>query len=124
MKILIDMNLSPDWVATLAKYRIESVHWSTIGDFGATDRVIMEWAVTHNYIILTNDLDFGAILASSGATSPSVIQIRTQDLFPESLENELIKALNQFQEQLQEGALITIDLNRSKIRVLPINKNN
>ncbi len=32
MKILIDMNLSPDWVEVFTKANIESTHWSSIGE--------------------------------------------------------------------------------------------
>jgi predicted nuclease of predicted toxin-antitoxin system len=32
MKILIDMNLSPDWIGAFAVSEIESVHWSAVGD--------------------------------------------------------------------------------------------
>jgi hypothetical protein len=38
MKILIDMNLSPDWVLVFAKYSIDSVHWSNVGDPTASTR--------------------------------------------------------------------------------------
>jgi predicted nuclease of predicted toxin-antitoxin system len=44
MKILIDMNLSPDWVDVFAKHGITSVHWSTVGDPRAEDTVLMDWA--------------------------------------------------------------------------------
>ncbi len=79
MKILIDMNLSPDWVNIFAKYEIEAKHWSSIGNPSATDKVIMEGALDNNYIIFTNDLDFGALLAANNVQFPSVIQVRTQD---------------------------------------------
>jgi predicted nuclease of predicted toxin-antitoxin system len=36
MKVLLDMNLSPDWVGFLAVAGIESVHWSAIGAGTAT----------------------------------------------------------------------------------------
>ncbi len=42
MKILIDMNLSPDWVAIFDKHEIEATHWSSIGDPRQRDTVIME----------------------------------------------------------------------------------
>jgi predicted nuclease of predicted toxin-antitoxin system len=29
------------------------------------DRTIMEWSLTNGYIVFTNDLDFGAILAAT-----------------------------------------------------------
>jgi predicted nuclease of predicted toxin-antitoxin system len=41
MKILIDMNLSPTWVAAFLVAEIESVHWSTVGDQATADRLIM-----------------------------------------------------------------------------------
>ncbi|MDJ0673802.1 MAG: DUF5615 family PIN-like protein [Calothrix sp. MO_167.B42] len=41
MKILIDMNLSPDWVGVFERYNIEAIHWSTIGEPSAKDTVIM-----------------------------------------------------------------------------------
>jgi predicted nuclease of predicted toxin-antitoxin system len=42
MKILIDMNLSPDWVEVFEKYNISSVHWSCVGDPREKDSIIME----------------------------------------------------------------------------------
>jgi predicted nuclease of predicted toxin-antitoxin system len=63
MKILIDMNLSPTWVNAFAEVKIESVHWSSIGDQAAADSVIMAYAKTNGYIVFTNDLDFGVMLA-------------------------------------------------------------
>ncbi|WP_448267507.1 DUF5615 domain-containing protein [Nostoc sp. DSM 114167] len=49
MKILIDMNLSPDWVAVFERYNISAVHWSTVGDPREKDSIIMEWARTNGY---------------------------------------------------------------------------
>ncbi|MEG3848166.1 DUF5615 family PIN-like protein [Microcoleus sp. herbarium19] len=67
MKILIDMNLSPEWTVVFTKYGIESLHWSTVGDPRATDRVIMDWARVNDYAVFTHDLDFGALLAATQA---------------------------------------------------------
>ena len=44
LKFLVDMNLSPQWVAVLWKHGWQAVHWSTLGDPGASDRDIMDWA--------------------------------------------------------------------------------
>ncbi|MBE9143801.1 DUF5615 family PIN-like protein [Planktothrix mougeotii] len=123
MKILIDMNLSPEWVKTFTDAGINSVHWSTVGDPRATDRLIMAWAADNNYIIFTNDLDFGAILAATQTQSPSVIQVRTQDLLPDAIGKLMINTLFQFQEQLETGALITLETSRSRVKILPIVRN-
>ncbi len=83
MKILIDMNLSPDWVKVLEQAGWEAVHWSMLGNMRATDDVIMSWARENGYIVFTHDLDFGVLLALTRAESPSVIRVRTQDVFPD-----------------------------------------
>ena len=119
MKILIDMHLSPIWVNTFAKHEIEAIHWASVGDARATDRIIMEWASANGYIVFTHDLDFGALLAATQASSPSVIQVRTQDVLPNQIEATIISAINQFQTALEAGALITVDEIHSRVRILP-----
>jgi predicted nuclease of predicted toxin-antitoxin system len=122
MKILIDMNLAPEWVSVLEAAGFETVHWSTVGDPRATDRTIMAWAVTYGYVVFTHDLDFGTLLAINQADAPSVIQVRTQDTLPSSIGNLVIDALRQFQTELKIGALITVDEARAKARILPIKR--
>jgi predicted nuclease of predicted toxin-antitoxin system len=61
MKLLVDMNLSPGWVAILTEAGWETEHWSKIGDHRARDSDIMAWAKQHGYIVFTHDLDFGSL---------------------------------------------------------------
>lgn len=119
MKILVDMNLSPDWVKVLENAGWETVHWSTVGDMRAPDEVIMSWARENGHIVFTHALDFGVLLALTHAESPSVIQVRTQDVFPEVLGERLVKVLREHQSVLEKGALLTVDEEKSRIRVLP-----
>jgi predicted nuclease of predicted toxin-antitoxin system len=120
MKILIDMNLSPDWVKVFEKYDIEAIHWCNIGSPCEKDTVIMEWARDNKYIVFTHDLDFGSLLAATGMETPSVIQVRTQNILPISIENLVIFALRQFASELDSGALVTVDKAQSRVRILPI----
>lgn len=120
MKILIDMNLSPNWQVVLKRNGYEAVHWSNVGDIRAEDSEIMEYARLSGYIVLTHDLDFGAILAATGADAPSVLQIRTQDTLPDAMELIVIAALTQFAPELIAGTLVTVDAVRARARVLPI----
>ena len=120
LKILIDMNLSPVWVSVLRKHGWQAVHWSTVGDPSASDKEIMNWAVAHQYVVFTHDLDFGTMLALSQGAGPSVIQIRTEDTLPDHLESSVIAALNQHESDLSAGALVVVDEGRSRVRVLPI----
>ncbi len=66
MRLLVDMNLSPRWVDFLRAAGHEATHWSEIGDARATDAHIMAVAADQRAIVLTNDLDFGTILAARG----------------------------------------------------------
>jgi predicted nuclease of predicted toxin-antitoxin system len=74
------MNLSPDWVETFRQHSIEAVHWSKVGQNNAPDTDILSHAKTNGYVIFTNDLDFGTLLALGGHDSPSVLQLRNQDI--------------------------------------------
>jgi predicted nuclease of predicted toxin-antitoxin system len=120
MRLLIDMNLSPLWVQFLADSGFNSVHWSTIGRPSAPDAQIMDYASAKGMVIFTHDLDFGALLASRKTRQPSVIQVRAQDVLPEAIGEVVIRALQTSRPHLEAGALVTVDLNRSRIRLLPI----
>ena len=120
MKLLLDMNLSPRWVAWLAVEDIESAHWSTLGAPDAPDEAIMAFARAEGYIVLTHDLDFSAILAATKGDKPSVVQIRSDDLRPESIGSMVVQALRQTADELEVGALLTIDMRRARVRLLPL----
>lgn len=120
MKLLIDMNLSPRWVRVLADAGIEAMHWSALGPKNAPDTEIMAFAKANGYVVLTHDLDFSAILAASHGHKPSVVQIRAEDVSPEVISGPVIDALRQMTTELNEGALLTVDPIRSRLRLLPL----
>ncbi len=120
MKILIDMNLSPIWVPLLEKSGCKAVHWSHIGMPNAPDSEILEYARINRFTVFTHDLDFGSLLAATNAKCPSVIQVRTQDVTPESIGQLVITAIFMFQHYLENGALITVDEKKMRARILPL----
>lgn len=122
MKLLVDMNLSPRWVDTLATAGIEAAHWSTLGAANAPDALIMAYARAHDFVVLTHDLDFSAILAATHGEKPSVVQIRAEDVSPDVIGRQVLDALRQMAAELEEGALLTIDPNRTRLRVLPLQR--
>ena len=80
----------------------------------------MQYAKMHGYVILTHDLDFSAMLAATNGKAPSVLQIRTQDILSERFTKTLTSALKQFEDPLDKGALVVVELFRSRARVLPL----
>jgi len=119
MKILIDMNLSPWWVPALASHGVEAVHWSDVGAVTAPDSEIMEYANAHGYAILTHDLDFSAMLAACRREKPSLIQLRTGDISPGSAVQVVVSAMRQAAEEIESGAVLTVELGKSRLRILP-----
>jgi predicted nuclease of predicted toxin-antitoxin system len=120
LRVLVDMNLSPAWVEALREMGFDAVHWSTVGDPRAPDRDLLAYAKAEGFVVFTNDLDFGAILAASAASSPSVIQARAADLTPTRLGPLVRDALIQYAHWLETGALITIEEARLRARILPL----
>lgn len=122
MKLLVDMNLSPQWCSVLQAEGWDCVHWSEVGSGTASDRDIMQWALAESRVVVTHDLDFGAILAATQAAGPSVVQVRTQDVRPAFLSQRLISWLRRYTSELEAGAILVIDEAQSRVRMLPIRK--
>jgi predicted nuclease of predicted toxin-antitoxin system len=120
VRILVDMNLSVEWVPLLEQAGWPAVHWSAVGDPRADDATIMAWALAHEYTVLTHDLDFGAALALTHAGGPSVIQVRGQRVLPEHIGPVLLAALKRYETELSAGALVVVEQARRRVRVLPL----
>jgi predicted nuclease of predicted toxin-antitoxin system len=120
MKLLVDMNLSPMWAGTLCAAGWESVHWGAVGDPRATDAEIMQYARELGWVVFTHDLDFGALLAHTQAGRPSVFQVRSQDVSPGHLGALVVRTLRQFSQELEAGALVSVDEARQRVRLLPL----
>lgn len=120
IKIVIDMNLSPDWVPLVQNAGWLATHWSTVGDPKATDRTIMDWAEANGYVVFTHDLDFGTILALTHKAGPSVLQVRGQDVLPDHMGDLVIAAIGQHESDLESGALVVVDESKNRVRILPI----
>ena len=91
------MNLTPEWV-----------------------EFFMAFAREHRFIVFTHDLDFGNILAVTHARGPSVIQARVQDPVPATIGDTVAAAIMDCAAHLERGALVTIDPDKLRIRILPI----
>ena len=120
VKLVVDLNLSVEWVAELAHLGWSALHWSTIGDPRAEDSAVMAWALANGYVVFTHDLDFGTTLALTHAAGPSVLQVRGQNVLPEHLGALVIAALRQYDAELAVGAIVVVEEKKSRVRVLPL----
>ncbi len=120
MKLVLDMNLSPEWASFLTSNGVEATHWSSVGRVDARDSEIMAWARDGGWVVFTHDLDFGIALALSREGGPSVIQIRSQNITPEHLGGIVLDVLRFHAEAIGSGALVTIDEAKARVRILPM----
>jgi predicted nuclease of predicted toxin-antitoxin system len=120
LRIVVDMNLSVEWIPLLEQAGWSATHRSTIGDPRAEDITIMAWALTQKHVVFTHDLDFGTTLALTHAGGPSVIQIRAQRILPEHMGSTVLAAIKQYEAELTAGALVVVEPTKSRVRVLPL----
>jgi predicted nuclease of predicted toxin-antitoxin system len=120
VKVVIDMNLGIDWVDCLQAAGHDAIHWSSIGAEDDDDSHILRWAAEHGYVVLTADLDFGALLATAEAPWPSVIQLRTPRTLPSFSGHLVLEVLRQSRLEIEAGALVSVDPSRFRIRPLPM----
>jgi predicted nuclease of predicted toxin-antitoxin system len=120
MKILLDMNIPLKYTALLKQKSFDVLRWPEVGAPDATDEEIMTYARINNFAILTYDLDFSSILSFAHELKPSIIQIRTTVHHAEHTVDCLAAALLNNAEEIKKGAILTIDLNKTRVRLLPI----
>jgi len=120
MKILLDMNLVPLWLEVLAAAGHEAKHWSQQGRPDAPDVEILDFARAEGWVVVTQDLDFGSLLALRGHDLPSVIQIRAHATLPSDIGKQLLDAIAATVSYLQSGALVTLTPTDLRVTALPI----
>jgi len=95
------------------------VHTAEVGLATATDERILEFAETEGYVVVTLDADFHALLALAGARSPSVIRIR-QARLGAAVVTIVQSVVQQASAEFEQGALVTVQAGRVRVRRLPI----
>ncbi len=119
-RLLLDQGLPRSTAKSLRSYGWDAVHVGDIGMSHATDAEIIEKGLTDQRVIVTLDSDFHAQLAVTGAQFPSTIRVRIEGLHGDELAALLIESWNKIEQQLTEGAMITITQKSIRIRRLPI----
>ncbi|MGE0599652.1 MAG: DUF5615 family PIN-like protein [Dehalococcoidia bacterium] len=105
---------------TLTEQGFEVRTWRSFANPSADDSEIMDWAAVHGYVVITQDLDLGQILAAGQLRIPSVVIIRARNARPHQSPAELAWVLRNWQLALEEGALLVVDPDNHRIRALPL----
>lgn len=86
----------------------------------AADHDIVAEAIRDRRVILTQDLDFSAIVALSGRTVPSVVSLRLTSSRIETVNARLDQLLPAIESDCVHGALLTVEDSRIRTRKLPL----
>lgn len=120
MRFLVDMGIAMDVVHAFRVRGHDVVHLGERGLERLPDPQILELAVSEERIVLTHDLDFGRLLSISEAARPSIITFRLSDMTPQSVEHRLAEVLQVLEQELLQGAAITVSDAAMRFHLLPI----
>lgn len=117
MKLLADLNIAPRTVSFL---RGKGYDVTRVSDANGADSRIVELARQQGRAVLTQDLDFSAIVALSGETDPSVISLRLGSSRVDDVNTRLAVVLPVIAHDVSAGAIVTVEDGRVRSRLLPI----
>jgi Uncharacterized protein conserved in bacteria len=122
MKFLLNENIPPSLSNRLKSLGYESIHIYDCGLTGKSDEAVIQFALMQGYIIITHDLDYSRIISLSGKPKPSVITIRQRVVSGEIIFESLRQLLPKVSDILISGALISVDQEVVRYRLLPLKR--
>ena len=120
MKLLLDQGLPRSAARLLREAGIDTVHVGEIGYSTADDAMVLQKGRDEERLVVTLDADFHALLALSRATAPSVTRIRVEGLYGQKAADLIQAVLLRCTEDVKQGAVVTVQPRRIRIRRLPL----
>jgi predicted nuclease of predicted toxin-antitoxin system len=122
MRFLADMGISQEVVIWLREQGHEATHLRDEGLQRLENGVIFIKAIHETRIILTWDLDFTEIVALSGRTQVSAVVFRLINTRSVHVIERLKRVLLESAQDLEEGAIISVEEGRHRVRLLPLGR--
>ena len=120
LKFIADIHISPLTVRALQNKGYDVVRITDKLPATASDKEIIQLAHQEKAVIITQDLDFSAIIAQSGLNGPSVVSLRVANAKPDIIARLLITVLPLIETELAVGAIISIDEREYRVKKLPV----
>lgn len=114
------MNISPKTVDALRQRGWDIIRVSQILPMDAEDEEILGLARREDRVVITQDLDFSALLVLGGYDRPSLVTLRLATSDPETVTRRLLDVLPGLEEVLRKGSAVTVDDSTVRVRRLPI----
>ena len=122
MRFLADMGISWRVVEWLRNNEHEAIHLREQQLHRLPNGDIFVMAADDRRIILTWDLDFTEIVALSGPRIVSAVVFRLMNTRSENVIRRLERVLAESARDLEEGAIISVEESRHRVRLLPIGR--
>jgi predicted nuclease of predicted toxin-antitoxin system len=122
LRLILDQGIPRDAARLLRQLGYDCTHVGELQMSRSTDAEILAWAREQGATVVTLDADFHAMLAVSGASSPSVVRIRLEGLDARAMVELLSSVLVTYSSDLQQGAFVTVKSHKITYHRLPIGR--
>ncbi len=119
MKYIADVNVSRRVVESLRALGFDIIRVTELLDARSSDQTILSEAARLHAVLISHD-HFGALLAITGATSPSFVNLRLSEVDATRLAASIEQVLRATHEELSSGAVVTLDDNGVRVHLLPL----
>ncbi len=116
------MNLSPRTVQALRENGLDAIRVSEIMPPESTDEAVLNEARKSGRVLLTQDLDFSALLALGGYATPSVVTFRLAVPSPAEVATRFLAVLKDLEPDLVSGCIAMIGDRTVRVRLLPMDR--
>lgn len=120
MRLLADLHISPSTVSFLRSLGHDILRVTPALPPTADDTDIIAYAAQESRTIITQDLDFSAIIALTRSSALSLISLRLSSSRIEYVNAVLLKILPTLEQDVLDGMIVTIEDSRVRRRTLPI----
>lgn len=119
LRFLADMGVSLRVVEWLRDHNHDVVHLRELGLQRTPDAEVYARAAAEDRVVLTFDLDFGEIVARLRGARTSVVVFRLLDARAERVISRIERVLDESENALAAGAVVTVEDARHRVRMLP-----
>lgn len=120
MRLIADMHISLSTVTFLRTLGHDTVRVNEVLPATSADVEILAWAKSEQRHVLTQDLDFSRLIATSRSAEPSVLSLRLSSSRIDHVNSVLERVLPMVESDLASGAIVTIEDDRIRKRSLPV----
>jgi predicted nuclease of predicted toxin-antitoxin system len=121
MKFLLDQNISPKVATPLRAAGHDVTIAREVGLRSASDAVVLAAARSEDRVLVSADTDFGALLAISGASTPSFLLMRrAANQRPAEQAALILDNLDLVSDDLKAGAIVVLGESTIRVHRLPI----